>query len=886
MVSMKILFLAVTAATVGIVLGQVRMSSAVNGYIAIILSVTGACVGSTSIVFLERRRLGFHVYVKNQTVETSQIPGLLGIRNLKIKEDHVCVQDENGRLVVHAYIRIRDIPFLIDDLDQNRRSLLIGNFVRLLGTLGFIFEIIPRIIPISSEAFLKSVGKQIEDQKLVATGEGALVNPARQARIQRLQRIYDRMAKGERAKDIGFLAHVMVDGNNENQLLSELETNAKTLISALESTLGIKAERLRGYDMYRTVTEFFRASSIVIPSKTFRVLTFDIAYLIPLTRPKLPPVEKILNGVYVGRTYGGMPVCLDLNSYSNPHGCTVGASGAGKSTFIKTFLTRCHDLEQIPVMIVDYAGEYKDWVMSRNGTVVDFSKDTINPFELGFATLADRIRQVVDSFDHNCDFKTINQRNAFTFYVTSAYKEKGFKPTDRETWKGEPPTIQDIIRLMEQDLDHLKPMKQVTVLSLVDRLQAVASGSFGIFGKSTVSINALTQGFTCIDLSKVTSSSLKDMIAWTVLQYIDSAMRVNGTQSRVRLIIAIDEAWKLCRSEAGLPVAIVKEGRKFGYALLVSSQDATADLAESILANAGTTVIFRTQHPKYLNFFKSAYGLNEQELSRVRNLSVGEALVKLSDDPRPFFVKVEMEEIEPEQTIPAQKTIPADNPSQVLPSSAPSEQVLIPLRSDIDELGEVERSMLETVAGGRILTISEVYSRLGISDYQANRSKNSLVEKGLVTPSRLPRFSGKGRSPETLVLTDKGVHVARSFGKVVDDGRSRGGLQHRYIVQWLVEQFEKEGWKVSVEYDVGGGKRADILVNGIAVEVELGKSEIVENVKKNRDEGPHVLVVSPHEAISSVTSKLTAAAIEVPVVTPDQAVSQLKSIMPSAGRVK
>src|SRR5207249_5930002 len=132
-------------------------------------------------------------------------------------------------------------------------------------------------------------------------------------------------------------------------------------------------------------------------------------------------------------------------------------------------------------------------------------------------------------------------------------------------------------------------------------------------------------------------------------------------------IIAIDEAWKLCRSEGSLPVAIVKEGRKFGYALFVASQDATADLAESILANAGTTVIFRTQHPKYLNFFKSAYGLNEQELSRVQNLSVGEALVKLCDDPRPFFVKVEMEDIEPEQMIPSQKPIPADNPNQILP---------------------------------------------------------------------------------------------------------------------------------------------------------------------------------------------------------------------------
>lgn len=188
---------------------------------------------------------------------------------------------------------------------------------------------------------------------------------------------------------------------------------------------------------------------------------------------------------------------------------------------------------------------------------------------------------------------------------------------------------------MEQDSisGHLNQLRHWTVLSLIERLQGVSSVHFGIYGRSTVSISTLTQGFTCVDLSKLTSSSLKDVIAWTVLQYIDSEMRVHGTKSKVRLIIALDEAWKLCRSESSLPVTIIKEGRKFGYSLWVGSQDATADLAESILANAGTAVIFRIQHSKYLNFFKSAYGLNEQELSRVQNLSVGEALFKLSDDP-------------------------------------------------------------------------------------------------------------------------------------------------------------------------------------------------------------------------------------------------------------
>src|SRR5207245_8245627 len=65
------------------------------------------------------------------------------------------------------------------------------------------------------------------------------------------------------------------------------------------------------------------------------------------------------------------------------------------------------------------------------------------------------------------------------YYVTKAYREKGFNPTDKETWKREPPTVQDVIHLMQQEFDHLKLMKQVTVLTLIDRLQAVASGAFG-----------------------------------------------------------------------------------------------------------------------------------------------------------------------------------------------------------------------------------------------------------------------------------------------------------------------------------------------------------------------------------------------------------------------
>src|SRR6266571_3450590 len=84
-----------------------------NAYVAIIIGVTCASVGSTSIIFLERKRLGFHAFLKTLT----------------FREDHVMVEDENGRKIAHAFLRIRDIPYLIDDLDQNKKMLFVTAFV-------------------------------------------------------------------------------------------------------------------------------------------------------------------------------------------------------------------------------------------------------------------------------------------------------------------------------------------------------------------------------------------------------------------------------------------------------------------------------------------------------------------------------------------------------------------------------------------------------------------------------------------------------------------------------------------------------------------------------------------------------------------------------------
>lgn len=788
-----------------------RQSIPINNLtiVAIVAGVVDAL--SIGILVTKRKKLAYRLFTEGKTFQAdSDILKLLGISSITPKENFV-LASSNGKLVGHSYVRISDVPYLIDDLDRDRKLYFVQNFVRILSSLTFHFEIIPRIMPVSTEAYLHKINKEIENLKLTLSAEGRLESPTRQARLKHLERLASRLLSGEGARDVSFLLHVIVEGKSEDQIRNQLETNTKSLVSALESGLGIRATRATGNQMLEVVKEFFRASPIVTPSRYCRILCWDLAYLIPLTRPKLPPISKLLDGVYIGTTTGDSPVCLDLSKYHNPHIHVKGTSGSGKSTTVKTFLSRHFDLYETPALILDYSGEYGDWVASRDGKVIDMQKSRINPFEVGPELLVNRIQQIVDSFAASCEFNTINQRNVFLRFVIEAYEAKGFLLDDPATWKKTPPTLSHIVDLMKTKIGKAPLTEQVTIQSLLVRLTVLAQGPFGVFGDSTISYHDLTTGFICVDLSKISSNSLKDLIAWTILQYIDSNMR-QELNTDIKLIVVLDEAWKLCRDENSIPVKVVKEGRKHGYALITSSQD-LADTAEPILSNSGTTILHRTENPRYLEYFRKAYDLTETELSRLRNLPVGEALVKIGLDPKPFFVKVDMEQVERRQN-----QVSYEKPSLERDVS----DKLGNIRSIQDgHLSEQEEAMLKVIQE-EILPIRRLYEKLQLNEYQGNRVKNCLLQKGIAKTVKLPSLSKTGRRPEALV-------------PIQEQAGCKGATIHRYAVNTLATFFQERGRKAVIEYKLDTGESIDLVVDQtIAIEVETGESNIKVNADKLR----------------------------------------------------
>ena len=806
-----------------------------------------AIVAGAGLILFKMRFLILFSKKKGKILNTPQeISEILGIEYVVLRDKHI-VAKLNNTLTLHAFFKVISVPYSIDDLNKERQVFVVGNFVRILSTLNFPFEIIPRILPVSPVAYLNQIHKEINDLRITLSSEGNLADSRRQARLRNLESLAKKLQEGESVRDVSFLIHIMCQGSNEDALARELETNSKTLAAALESGLNVNAVRLERHDMMEATQSFFRLTCRISPRKSFRMLVWALSFLIPLAKPKLPPISKLLSGVYLGRTSSGAIVSIDQERYINPHVLILGTTGAGKSTTVKSFISRRQDIFETPTIIFDYAGEFAPWVRSRGGTVLNMAKNTINPFDLGHATLADRIRQLTDMFEKICEFETINQRFAFAHYLNGTYAKKGFKINDMETWSNEPPDLSDVISLIEKEVSNLPMQKQAVLISILSRIEELASGPFGIFGKSSITIESLMNGFVCIDLSKISNNSLKDAISYTVLQFIDSRMRLNGIQNELKLIVVIDEAWKLAKDHKSLPVVLIKEGRKFGYSIIISSQDATDDLAPQILSNAGTSIIHRITYPKYLGYLRESYNLTELEIERIRDLPVGEAYIKIGNDPRGFFVRVDMEEPQKEYFTTQLEEIRAPPASQDH-VSAPERQIR--LETGSLNLSEDAKKMLDKIAEEEDKPTTWYYQQIGLSAHRGTKAKRELEEKELIHAKELPSVLKTGRAGKFLYLTEKAKEIL-----CIEFTKRHGGIVHKYLVDKIAERFSS--LKTQKEFPIGDGKQVDLVIDGtVAVEVET-KSFSESNITKALDYGfDMVIVVCNPQSVDNFRKKL------------------------------
>ncbi len=364
-----------------------------------------------------------------------------------------------------------------------------------------------------------------------------------------------------------------------------------------------------------------------------------------LVHPPEPPFYVVFQdpttSIYIGRTkIFHVPFYWNPSILTNPHIAVVGITGSGKSFFIKTFLTRASFVWNTNALIVDWAGEYKSWVRQTGGKIISLGKGSyINLLDLGGMTPYVRVKQVMRTLALLTDIERYPEQKRLTqVAIEEAYKRNKFKMDAREQRDElgrplSPPTLKDVVHILEEKKEMGNYEFPAELDNAIFRLKEFTKEGQDFFAQpSTVTLDEIVNaGLVDLDLSGLPDETSRALGALAILQFLKEKMRAMGwaKEKGLRLIIVLDEAWKISKDDNSDVVMIVREGRKYNFGLIVASQNPT-DISEVIFSNVGTTFILRIKFAKYMNYLQATLNFSNYIREQIMKFGVGEAAVNLA----------------------------------------------------------------------------------------------------------------------------------------------------------------------------------------------------------------------------------------------------------------
>ncbi|MCH1771840.1 MULTISPECIES: ATP-binding protein [Metallosphaera] len=298
------------------------------------------------------------------------------------------------------------------------------------------------------------------------------------------------------------------------------------------------------------------------------------------------------------------PFCVDFSKMKNYNMVIVGSSGYGKSTLAKLILSKTN----VDYIVFDLHGEYED----VPGRRMDMSLNGVNPLSLFGRSPKQRsieIALMLKSIFNLGSIQTMDLSNLFV----EAYQERGIYDEDERTWSLDPPTIRDVLLLLERKKRASFNSQDLNRWGSIDPyLRFLDSNIF--YGSED--LGKLLEGKVILDFSRITTTNIKYILMETVLTSILGSMYLEKSASLRRLVV-IDEAPFLLGRESGEALAerLFAEGRKFGYGFILISQ--YSDKLEKMINNASMTMIMGMNDPDELNYIARLIGGESQEARRV-----------------------------------------------------------------------------------------------------------------------------------------------------------------------------------------------------------------------------------------------------------------------------
>jgi hypothetical protein len=381
---------------------------------------------------------------------------------------------------------------------------------------------------------------------------------------------------------------------------------------------------------------------------------------------------------------------------------------------------------------------------------------------------------------------------------------------------------------------------------LARELDATRSGSrrYGWLESSTRSLEELTKGSFGRALNATHGTPVAELLTRSVVFELQGfgddqkrffcllwleiilLLRKSSSAPREQLqhVLIFDEGHNVFPrerlGEVSVPARLAREVREFGEAIIAATQQ--ADVSESLIANSGFKLILRCDYPKDVQFASQLLQIEPRWLPK---LPIGTGIARL---PVRFYSPILFTfGVQPIKNLAiTDEEVHAQWERAGLPTATST------VTSASPNVSEREEQLLRDVGATPISPITYRYQRLGWHMETGNRTKDAIITKGL---ARFEPVSTPTGQVKILTLTDAGAELLRTKG--MDLTRARhGGAEHEFWKHELRAQLERNGFSVTEEHPLGGGKTADLRgvkdKRVLYVEVETGRSDITANIAK------------------------------------------------------
>ncbi len=542
---------------------------------------------------------------------------------------------------------------------------------------------------------------------------------------------------------------------------------------------------------------------------------------------------------------------LQIKSEPNPHVMIIGESGSGKTNLTLTFLTRSYSKFGIPFLIMDWSGSYEHSGIKVNTWHVPENLK-INPFPLRGMSIERRCGVASELLQVSLALTDLQAQKVRETLV-EMYNE-GKEPTIR--------TLHDRL-LVHADKERYKEMK-LQLRYTTNKLRE----AFEIFGYEPQEFwDNYDKTCNIVDMGKITDIE-KKLVTHAIIQRIIEEFKI---QDKIKLYIALDDAYQAIANynnkETNI-TKVVREGRKYGFGLLISTQ-LLEDLPAPIVANTSVKFVLSYHEAVSLKKIQEMLVLTEVEKALLHRMPTGSCMLFDQNAiqngmPHPAFIEIDtIDKHEKERLKDSVKRLNIGKAYDFKPDRIPDREMHAVIRQLDIPSSSVYKFL---VAFERTKNITEAYKMLKGKGWI--RSETTLYGTKS-KPSLEQRATDSGYFAEGK-LTQKAIDILEPYRMIQKQGANMGSEEHVGLMKHTIEMIKNNGNFAFVlrereSFDVGE-LRTDAKIKGhwdfynvIAYEIQLNaiRSEIERCIEKARDQDTELIFVTNSSKTKEEIERLT-----------------------------